>query len=598
GDPKQAIYGFRGADVHTYLVARDELQRLGAARVPLTTNFRSSPPCIRAVNHLLDQDAPSPLFSGPIRYDAPVQAGQDRWGLSNAAGEPVAPVCLWQYRPPPPRGSKQRDRVPKYLLQEAFARALARSLRDLFDDEAGLWVDDPKRSDQPGQGRRRLTPKDVFVLVRGRWDAVDAARALREAGVPHAFYKQEGLFQSTEAHDLRDVLAAVADPQRRSARLKAFATPIFGVPWRELDRYRGLAAGHPLVERLHAWRQLGEQERYPELFHQILHGSGLMERELFLRADDRPLVNYQHILEMLLQAATARRLALPEVVDLLQRYIDRAEQPEGSDGNVQRLTGVDDAVQIMTVHKSKGLEAPVVCLFGGFAAAPVGPVNVVHDQLAGRRVLVGDAARDTAAEQLAREHREEDERLLYVALTRARSRLYLPFLESTRGVPGTFFEPLKDRLMHLHKTEELPPELFHREPVDAARAPQAAQHPAAEPVGAWQPPAVLLRDPREIEARFAHLRARHAPLLVTSYTRMKQAKEAAAALDLPIEADEFTHDPGGLAEVDEASLPGGRHVGRCLHEAIEALDFAELAAAFDDWRRLPAVSDAFDAVMR
>lgn len=596
GDPKQAIYGFRGADVHTYLAARKDLLAQGAARAPLTVNYRSSPAMIAGVNAILAQDAKHPLFTGEICYDEPVSAGKANWGLQNVAEVPLAPIVLWHYQPRPPRGSRNRMTVPKYELNEAFSQAMARSLKLLLAEPKSVQID-------TDDGLRAIRAGDVFVLVRGHWDAVDAAAALRRAGVPYAFYKQEGLFQSNEAKDLLDVLAAVADPHNRGARLKAWATPFFGIPWGTLGRYRELPGGHPLTERLHAWHQLGEQERFASLFHQMLHNSGLVERELFLSDDDRALTNYQHILEMLLEAGGRRRLSLSELVELLQRYIERTEMPEGNDGNVQRLTAVQDTVQIMTIHKSKGLEAPVVCVYGGFGPARPHPVTVVHDTIKGRRVLIGEAARDTAAEHLAREQAEEDQRLLYVALTRARTRLFLPFIDSSRAVPGSY-APLKDRLVEM-SGQGFDGALFHLEEVE----PPARHTPrrtgavvGSEPIDAWRPPEGLLQDGAAAEA-FDALRLAHAPLIVTSYTRMKAEAEARKSLQpahAPVNADEFKSDADAWTgaptlDTDTEQLPGGRHMGRFLHESIEGLPFGAFKGAeLDAWSEEPAIRQVFE----
>jgi len=180
-----------------------------------------------------------------------------------------------------------------------------------------------------GDTQRPIRPRDVFVLVRGHWDATRAANALQQVGVPFTFYKQDGLFQTAEAWDVRDVLAAVADPHDRGARMRALSTPFFGVEWRELREYTELSGGHPLTERLFAWHQLAVHERYAALFHRLLHDSGLVERALFLEETERALCNYQHILEVLLEQSGRRRLALHETLELLDRFIRGAEAPEG-----------------------------------------------------------------------------------------------------------------------------------------------------------------------------------------------------------------------------------------------------------------------------
>lgn len=584
GDPKQAIYGFRGADVHAYLAARKALaEHTGRPPVPLAVNYRSSAPLIEAINQVFHQTDAAPFFTGEIRYDHPVRCGATGLDCLDGGGQPVAPVTLWRYDPPPPRGHS--NAIPKTPLRDAFTGQLARSLRRLLFEDAG------RLTLVEGETRRTIRPRDVFVLVRTGWDARDVAEALRAAGVPHCIYRQEGLFQTAEARDVRDVLRAVADPQAPDKRLRAFATPFFGVPWADLGRYREAAAGHPFTERLHAWQRLAELERYGALFQAMLHESGLVARELLFADSERELANYQHILEILLEVAVARGLSIDEVGDLVDRYRQQLEAPEGTDGagNVQRLPGEQDAVQVMTIHKSKGLQAPVVCLYGGFGRRRQDAVSVVHDG-EGRQVLIGATARETAADRLEAEAVEEDQRLLYVALTRAQVKLFVPWVDSTRPLPGSSYAPLKERLCALARRSALGPPLF--DVVDVADAPSRAERPDPRaPLDAWRPPADLLAPTDEAPA-YAALRARHAPMLVTSYSRMKAEQ---AALTFEPEADA----PDGLDTVgDDDSLPGGRHVGSCLHEIIEALPFPAFAQGFRRWSRDPAVLAVFDQVMR
>ncbi|MCA9525463.1 MAG: UvrD-helicase domain-containing protein [Myxococcales bacterium] len=595
GDPKQAIYGFRGADVHTYLVARDELEASGAPRLALDTAYRHSPALTDALNLVLEQGR-DPLFSGAIRYEVPVRCGRPTLRLVDAFGEEQPPVILWRYKPPPPK-ARERETLARWRLDEAFAGQLGESLhRLLLTPEGALFTDDPARG-----GRRPIRPQDVFVLCRGNWDAQLAADALDRVGVPYAFYKQDGLFQTMEAQDVRDVLAAVADPHDRSARMRALATPFFAVPWARLRDYRELAGGHPITERLFAWHQLATQERFAALYHRVLHESGLVERALFLEETERALCNYQHILEVLLEQGGRRRLSLAETLELMDRFILGTEQPEGGDGNIQRLPDERDAVQIMTIHRAKGLEAPVVCLFGGFGQGQPRPVNVVHGPDGRRRVLVGRPAHDAWAQQIAQEQMEEDERLLYVALTRAKVRLYLPFIDSSRGVQGAY-APLKARLGAVVR-DGAGPGFQQVEVPEQTRARVAPAPDPREPLDAWRPPGRLLA--AEEDGSFEALRRRAAPLLVTSYTRMKEEGLSPVVEEdpAPVEADEFKVDEGAVEEAHPADahvLPGGRHVGRFLHEVIEALDFGTFGEtpSLDAWSREPTVRGVFQEVMR
>ena len=141
------------------------------------------------------------------------------------------------------------------------------------------------------------------------------------------------------------------------------------MPLRELALIDEVPPTHPLNERLYEWKAIAERGQFAELFDRLLHQSGLAYRELFLSGSERRLTNYLHIFEILLARALANRLALPEIIALLEDYISERALPEVEEGNVQRLESEHEAVSVITVHMSKGLEADVVVLFGGIGQA-------------------------------------------------------------------------------------------------------------------------------------------------------------------------------------------------------------------------------------
>ncbi|HCF56636.1 MAG TPA: hypothetical protein DFS52_01400, partial [Myxococcales bacterium] len=274
GDPKQAIYAFRGADVHTYLAAREEVLGAGGARVVIGRNFRSTADLIAGYNRILDQSAAQPFFTGPIRYDEPVECGDAKLAALGPDGAPLAPVHVLHLASVT---SVARDAVTPVL-----GACIAREIRRLTDPEnPGLRFD---RND--GLGPRPLRRRDVYVLARSRGELNALGESLRAAGVDHAFYKQEGLFQSEEADHVLDLLEAIADPDDSSRRLRAWLTPFFGLKLAELAGGAELEEG-PLVESLRAWKVLADERRYERLFGRILDDSGLVRREILAGAGER-----------------------------------------------------------------------------------------------------------------------------------------------------------------------------------------------------------------------------------------------------------------------------------------------------------------------
>ena len=121
--------------------------------------------------------------------------------------------------------------------------------------------------------------------------------------MPFAFYKQDGLFQTDEARDVRDLLAAIDAPGDPGRRGRAWITPFFAVPLAALPDLDDPPDSHPLVKRLTDWKELAGRRRFETLFAKILDDSGVIRRELFLKDDERALTNYLHLFEILLEDA-------------------------------------------------------------------------------------------------------------------------------------------------------------------------------------------------------------------------------------------------------------------------------------------------------
>ncbi|MFU8802277.1 MAG: UvrD-helicase domain-containing protein [Bradymonadaceae bacterium] len=557
GDPKQAIYSFRGADVHTYLDARQEVQSDGGMGVRLQENFRSTKEVIAAYNHIFDQESPRPFFTGRIDYAHPVRCGRPELAIAPGEGIEPAPVQIIQLVP----ADGQKFRA--HGLRHGLARQFASEIRRLLDAGPTIGAGD----DEP----RNILPRDIFVLTHKKKEGLLLGEYLRAEGVPYAFYKQDGLFQTPEARDVYELLSAIDQPYHRPRRLRAWLTPFFGIPIADLVHLEPLDETHPLFEKLGAWHGLAEERRFEELFSRIVEESGLIRREIFFKESERELTNYLHIFEILLEEGNRKRLDLARLLARLQAFIEERALPDGEDGNIQRLESERNAVQIMTMHKSKGQEADVVFVFGGFTGFPDSGLYTFHQQ-DGSRVMSID--RLTSDEQIlvAREAEEEEQRLLYVTLTRARGRLYLPYVaKDDYAIKGCLrhvnarLEAIVDGLGRGEHTD-----LFQlRRFLDASLSKSSGPNDAKADLLGWHPPEELLAESAHDDAELAGYRGRH--LLVTSYSRLKQN---AGGYRSHLPADEFRSDtvPRALARLGEHALPGGVASGNFLHQVIEDID--------------------------
>jgi exodeoxyribonuclease V beta subunit len=589
GDPKQAIYGFRGADVITYLRARNYVGRTGSPLVLLSRNFRSTPAMIDAYNHILDQSADLPFFGGrEIRYDVPVKPGRDLIA-EEADGSAYVPIHLLKIHP-------KGEKLGIGELRRGLARQIAREVRKVLSEDQGLRF-----------GLKGIVgcikPGDVFILTAKNKEAIEISQALREADVAFAFYKQDGLFQTNEAREVRELLAAIDAPDDRERRGRAWITPFFAVPLGALPSLSDLAASHPLVKRLIDWKELASRRRFETLFTRILDESGIIRRELFLKDDERALTNFLHLFEILLEDARATGCDLGDLLATLTAYIQETRKPPVEDGNVQRLESDRAAVQIMTIHKSKGLEAAVVFLYGGFTPFSSDGLRQYHQENGQRVLYIGD--NETAKSTAEREQKEELERLYYVAMTRAKARLYLPYVAPEHWDKGKWrggYRRVNERLAEIVNgfPDSGKDDLFKVVSVQDRSIGTEPDGPAqrGRDFASWKPRAALL-EVRDDFGELNRIRKRHAGYEVSSYSRMKQA--SSGALD-PLVRDEFRAEPGLVAPTviaSEDELPGGTAAGLMLHEILENVPFDSPSSAQSGsaWCALKEVARVIDTAM-
>ncbi len=409
GDPKQSIYGFRGADLQSYLRARAAMADRHAF---LGTNYRATGPLVAVVNRLFGQ-AEARGGAGAFRFGAtlpfiPVDARGRTDVLRSAAG-PVPSLTVVHDALLSSRADAQRR----------FAEHCAAHIVTLLDDAQAGFVD-------PVKGFVKLKPADLTVLVRDRREAAAIRRALRNRRVPSVYLSdQDSVFASAEAADLLHWLRAVAEPlDGRLARV-AFATTLIGLP---LDRMAQLSQDDTAFERrlddLKAlngeWRRLGVLP----MLRRTLHRLELPARWLSEPDGERRLTNLLHLAE-LLQAASAKLDGEQALIRWLAGQFEC--QGSRSDEQVVRLESDDDLVRVVTIHKAKGLEYPVVYLpFVCSVRLPkwkVDDVDLVADA-EGMRAVAFDLS-DAAKRRMELEAQQEDLRLLYVAVTRAQHALWI-----------------------------------------------------------------------------------------------------------------------------------------------------------------------------
>ncbi|KPN16832.1 exodeoxyribonuclease V subunit beta [Xanthomonas sp. Mitacek01] len=553
GDPKQAIYGFRGGDVQTYLLAARDAH----AAPPLDRNFRSRPSVLSAIDALYTQAGDAAFLDPNIRFHR-VRPGTRRVDADYQRHGADAPaLTLWQAPTPPPDDTGKRKPHSAQRARELATDACVAAIHAVLTDARNGAATIDGTPVQPG---------DIAVLVRKHGEATRIQQALAAVGIPAVAAGKQSLFETPEAHELLTLLLALLHTADDSRLRAALSTVLLGVDAAGIAALDDDGDAHrDWQSKALAWRERWQRGGPLALVSDLCADNA--ERLLGLLDGERRVTNYLQLGE-LLQQADARALGLHGLVDWLGQQIAQAD----ADDETQLLRLESDArrVQIVTLHKSKGLEYPLVFLpfvgIGGMERKPDRACVVADAE--GRRALHWKLQTETsgwgaASETKLQADRAEDARLLYVGLTRAEHALWI--------ATGDFY--------NAHRT---PLAAMLRDLPDTAGIVRDTREPGALP---WLPPA------REGDTPAARRIERHiAPdWWVYSFTQLAnadgggedlstQATVAAAGGNDEPEGDTGTEAPQPVDAYD-ARFAGNRF-GVVLHEALEEGDFA----AWQHWQ--------------
>ncbi|VVO37895.1 exodeoxyribonuclease V subunit beta [Pseudomonas fluorescens] len=427
GDPKQAIYAFRGADIYTYLRAR---QATAGRLHTLGTNFRSSHGMVSAVNHVFERaesrDAGRGAFlfreqngENPVPF-LPV-ASQGRKEVLHIDGRAVPALNVWHLSAEQPLSGA----VYRQQLAAACASEITALLNDGQQGHAGFIQD--------GKDFRGLLPADIAILVRDGKEAQAVRAELSARGVRSVYLSdKDSVFAAQEAHDVLTWLKACAEPDVERPLRAALACITLNLSLAELERLnQDELAWEARVMQFRGYRELWRKQGVLPMLRRLLHDFRLPQA-LIARSDgERVLTNLLHLSELLQQAA-----AELDGEQALIRHLSEHLALSGQAGEEQilRLESDEQLVKVVTIHKSKGLEYPLVFLPFICSAKPVDGSRLplhYHDVGGKAQVTLKPTAELIA---LADDERlAEDLRLLYVALTRAQHACWLGVTDLKRG---------------------------------------------------------------------------------------------------------------------------------------------------------------------
>ncbi|HDG1661208.1 TPA: exodeoxyribonuclease V subunit beta [Kluyvera ascorbata] len=573
GDPKQAIYAFRGADIFTYMRARSDV----AAHYTLDTNWRSAPGMVESVNRLFGL-VDNPFMFRDIPF-LPVKSAPKNASLRfEIDGENQPAMNLWLM---PGEGVSAGD------YQAFMAQQCAAQIRDWLtagqQGTALLWR---------GDNARPVQASDITVLVRNRQEASLIRDALNALAIPSVYLSnRDSVFETPEAQELLWVLQAVLTPERENTLRSALATAMFGLNAQDIERLnQDENAWDALVEEFSDYRLIWQRRGVMPMIRALMSARSMAESLLATHGGERRLTDILHLSELLQEAATQL-----ESEHALVRWLNQqvAEPDTNASSQQMRLESDKHLVQIVTIHKSKGLEYPLVWL-PFIARFRKEKQAFYHDRESFRAVLDLNES-DESLELAEAERLAEDLRLLYVALTRAIWHCSLGIAPLTarrsdkptdtelhHSAPGRLLQKGEvldaaglNACLHALRDEHIS--------LTLATAPDDARWQATQP------------EMPELAARQV-LRRVVDDWRVTSYSGLQQRGHSVAQDLLP----RIDIDASGIAdapvepEMTPHHFPRGASPGTFLHSLFEDLDFTQPISP--EWMREKLQNNGFDEV--
>ena len=561
GDPKQAIYSFRGADIFTYLNAK----AAAGEEFNLDTNRRSHPLLVEATNALFER-RDNPFIYQAIPFQ-PVKAWRENKPALTVSGKAPMPLTFtWL--------DDDGDVINKGEMETLAASSTASQIALLIQ--------------QAGQGEVMLTEKDgaqrelnggdVAVLVRSHSQASAVQQALRQRGINSVQQSRDNVFDAAEAVMLERVLMAVANPGNDSLIATALATPFFAFNALQIfELQQDDTQWLEQVDRFMMWHEQWRSAGFIVMLRAMLQSLNVQRRLLQQADGERQLTNLMHLAE-LVQAYASRRNSTIEAI-MAWFAAQRQSAAATPDAAQIRLESDEQLVKVITIHTSKGLEYPVVfCPFLWHQGKPrQQPAVMTFHRPDDNQACAafGEPGFSEAAPIAEQEQQAEDLRLLYVALTRARERCVILWGAAKESQKTALFS-----LLHADSDKPDAGQMYQDLKELAAQYPDSISLAHAADLPAPMP-AQATDNKRELAARAFSARI-DTPWQIGSFSGLSRGHS--------IERPDYDADTVSLdwpqhreASTDRFGFPRGANAGTCLHSLFEHWDFVDSGS---HWQQL------------
>jgi exodeoxyribonuclease V beta subunit len=439
GDPKQSIYSFRGADIGTYLQAEKDF-KLFQDRKTLDTNYRSVPELIEAYNRLFSQrDEIQSMGSNsyfPINEAGgsnqsnefqinylPVKAPQDftKFALNDKFKEgPLHIVYL------------NKDKQLKIGdARESWADFIANQILVLTEPKTRFQFDAESKDQTESRGHepKKIRLNDIAILIRNNKEGSLIQQYLKRYSIPYSYYKERGIYQSKEAYQIQNIFQCLLESNKPSSYRKLLLGDLFKIPPERLAYFDEHSIDSFEKTTMDHWKKLVQDNKYAELFKSIEQSSFIFWASDHKSIEwERKITNYRQIFQKLHSYQINNRVGLEEILQelnsMIQEKTNEEEQP------LYEKETEKDAVQILTLHASKGLEWPIVFLssLSEFKPGENYDYPDVNQETTDRVWKM--SLTDPDKTKYRNSSLNDAKRILYVGITRAQIRLYLPYFAS------------------------------------------------------------------------------------------------------------------------------------------------------------------------